>query len=89
LTRAEEITLDVMDLEPPEPFERVTEALGKLEPGQYIRIDLRRRPMLLYPWLAEHGFAEQTRQIDDDVYCILIWSASDPETEKAIDQLSG
>ena len=89
MTRAEEITLDVMDLEPPEPFERVTEALGKLEPGQYIRIDLRRRPMLLYPWLAEHNFAERTQQIDDDIYRVLIWSASDPETEKTIDQLSG
>ncbi len=45
----QEITLDVRDLEPPEPYERATEVLLKLEPGQYVRMISRRRPRLLYP----------------------------------------
>ncbi|HJX11124.1 MAG TPA: DUF2249 domain-containing protein, partial [Candidatus Binatia bacterium] len=55
-----ERVLDVSDLPPPEPLEQVTAALGNLAPGDYLRILHRREPLLLYPWLEEHGFVWST-----------------------------
>jgi hypothetical protein len=81
---AEEIILDVRDLEPPEPYERATAALTAMEPGQYVRMISRRRPLLLYPWLSERGFLEQTRQRGEALFEIFIWAKHDEETGKAI-----
>lgn len=76
----QEIKLDVRDLEPPEPYERVTEALRSIAAGQYIRMISRRRPLLLYPWLQEHGFAELTRELGEEHYELFIWPDADGET---------
>lgn len=83
---AEEITLDVCDLEPPEPYELATAALKKLRSGQYLRLIIPRRPRLLYPWLTEHGFSEVTSQSSDDLYELFIWSADDRDTAQEITQ---
>ncbi|HLF31766.1 MAG TPA: DUF2249 domain-containing protein [Xanthomonadales bacterium] len=83
-----EIILDVRDLEPPEPYERATAALQLLQTGQYVRMIAPRRPRLLYPWLAERGFCEDTRQRGEDLYEIFIWSAVDIETGKRIAALA-
>ena len=83
-----EIILDVRGLEPPEPYERATEALQLLQPGQYVRMIAPRRPRLLYPWLSERGFCEDTRQPGEDLYEIFIWSAADIETGKLIAALA-
>ena len=74
---AQEITLDVREMEPPEPYEVTTEALRNLQPGQFVRMISRRRPRLLYPWLAEHGFQDDTRQHGDAHYEIFIWAEDD------------
>ena len=81
---AEEIMLDVCDLEPPEPYELATAASLGLEPGQYVRMISRRRPQLLYPWLSERGFCAETRKHEDELFEIFIWAESDEETGKAI-----
>jgi uncharacterized protein (DUF2249 family) len=87
---AGEIVLDVRDLEPPEPFELVTSALMKLQPGQVIKMISPRRPRMLYPWLDERGFAEDTRQRGEDLYEIYIWQGDDTDTAEFVDQvLSG
>lgn len=83
----EEITLDACDLEPPEPYELTTATLNNLRPGQYVRLIIPRRPRLLYPWLTEHGFTEVTRQSDEDLFELYIWSSGDPETAEEIKQL--
>ncbi len=75
-----EIVLDVRDLEPPEPFELATSALMKLQTGQYIKMICPRRPRMLYPWLDEYGFAEETRQRGEDLFEIYIWAGDDTET---------
>ena len=77
---AEEITLDACDLEPPEPYELATAYLNNLQPGQFVRLLIPRQPRLLYPWLAEHGFSEITRQGKDDLFEIFIWSTADQDT---------
>ena len=83
---AEEITLDARDLEPPEPYELATTALKNLRPGQYVRLIIPRRPRLLYPWLAEHGFSEVTRPGNDDLFELYIWPADDRDTAQEINQ---
>jgi len=84
----EEITLDACDLEPPEPYELTTAALKNLQPGQFVRLLIPRRPRLLYPWLSKHGFREITRQSDGDLFEIYIWSADDRETDIEIKKMT-
>ena len=76
----EEITLDVRDMEPPEPYEAATAALAALQTGQYVRMISARRPRMLYPWLAERGFSEETRQLGDEHFVLFIWRTDDRET---------
>jgi hypothetical protein len=78
--RAKEITLDACDLEPPEPYELATATLKNLQAGEYVRLLIPRQPRLLYPWLAEHGFREKTRQVDADRYEVYIWRVDDTGT---------
>lgn len=80
----EEILLDVHGLEPPEPFERATETLRGLRPGQYLKLMIARRPRLLYPWLAEHGFRELTRELAEGRFEVCIWLTSDADCGAAI-----
>lgn len=80
----EEISLDVREMEPPEPYELATSTLRDLKPGQYIRMISVRRPIMLYPWLEEQGFNEDTRQRDEDLFDIYIWAIADTETGDAL-----
>jgi uncharacterized protein (DUF2249 family) len=69
---ADEILVDARWLEPPEPMERVMQALAVLRPGQSIRLLLHREPFPLYPLLAERGYRHDTRMEADGSYVILI-----------------
>ncbi len=80
----EEITLDVREMEPPEPYELATSTLRKLQPGQYVRMISVRRPIMLYPWLEERGFSQDTRQRQAELFDIYIWASSDTETATAL-----
>ena len=83
----EEILLDVRGLEPPEPFEQATETLRGLQPGQYLKLLIPRRPRLLYPWLAEQGFLEHTREVAEDQFEVYIWRAVDRSCTATIAEL--
>ncbi|OGI69019.1 MAG: hypothetical protein A2W18_13790 [Candidatus Muproteobacteria bacterium RBG_16_60_9] len=74
-----ERVLDVSDLPPPEPLEQVTAALGNLAPGDYLRILHRREPLLLYPWLEEHGFVWSTQPGETTSFEIFIWRRSEEQ----------
>lgn len=67
-----EILVDARDLEPPEPMEKVMQALSLLRPGQSIRLLLHREPFPLYPLLTERGYRHDTRMEADGSYLILI-----------------
>ena len=71
-TAINEILIDARGLEPPEPMERVMQALALLRPGQGIRFLLHREPFPLYPLLAERGFRHETHARADGSYVILI-----------------
>jgi uncharacterized protein (DUF2249 family) len=65
--------LDVRELEPPEPLERVLELLDTLAAGDSLRMLHRRQPNLLYPILEREGFAHRTTTTAEGDFEILIW----------------
>jgi len=64
--------IDARDLEPPEPFERVMEALVTLEPGGQILLILTREPFPLYRVLERNGYKHKTTMFPDGRFEILI-----------------
>ena len=70
---ADIVFLDVCGLEPPEPLERVLDALSGLRPGQKLRLLIDREPHPLYRILANNGYRRSTEARPDFRYEILIW----------------
>lgn len=66
------IRIDARGMEPPEPFERVMEALSELEPGEEILLILPREPYPLYRVLERNGYAWKATWFDDGRCEILI-----------------
>lgn len=69
---ANEVQLDVCGLEPPEPLERVLEALSSLEPGQQLRMLIDRMPTPLFQILSRNGYRYETVTRPDFLYEIVI-----------------
>jgi uncharacterized protein (DUF2249 family) len=68
----QDIILDVCGLEPPEPMERVLEALSHLEKNQRLRMVIDREPRPLYRILDNNGFTHTMQLRADFLYEILI-----------------
>jgi uncharacterized protein (DUF2249 family) len=71
-----EIELDVCGLEPPEPMERVLDALSRLQPGQQIRMLIDREPRPLYRILDQNGYRYTVTPRDGYLFDILIYHRS-------------
>jgi uncharacterized protein (DUF2249 family) len=67
------INLDACGLEPPEPMERVLEALSTLGAGDRICMLIDREPRPLYSILERNNFSYETTARDDYLFEILIW----------------
>jgi uncharacterized protein (DUF2249 family) len=67
-----DIELDVCGLMPPEPMERVLEALADLMPGQRIRMQIDREPRPLYRILERNNYLYDATLRADGIYEILI-----------------
>jgi uncharacterized protein (DUF2249 family) len=68
------LELDVRGLEPPEPMQRVLEALPLLEPGgRRLRMLIDREPRPLYAILERNGYRHETNLRPDYIYEIAIW----------------
>ena len=67
------IDVDVCGLEPPEPLERVLDALNSLKPGQQLRVLIPREPFPLYGILDRNGYLHETKSREDFLYEVLIW----------------
>ena len=80
--QAGERVLDVRGLEPCEPMERALEAIATLAEGEYLHLLHRREPHLLYPILAERGFAWRTVAESDSRFDVYIWRAGDRTAER-------
>jgi uncharacterized protein (DUF2249 family) len=72
---APEILLELCGMVPPEPMERVLEALDLLQPGQHIRMVIDREPVPLYRILEKNGYRYRTSMRDDFIYEIVISQA--------------
>ena len=68
-----EVLVDARGLEPPQPMQRILEALARLPQGAALRARTDRRPMLLYPKLEERGYRYETGEAEDDGYETRIW----------------
>lgn len=69
--------LDVRDLEPPVPLERILDALDALAQEDWLRVRHTREPYPLYTMLRQMDFAWETRWRGGE--CIIrIWHAGHP-----------
>ena len=69
------VVLDVRGLEPPEPLMRTLAALETLPEGHVLKHVNTRVPQLLFPFLAERGFACEVDESLGHVVTVRIWRA--------------
>lgn len=80
-----EITLDVRNLEHPEPFEMAVAAMEELRPEdgskalKYVRMIHRREPFPLYELLDKKGFRRKTITLNESLFNIIFWDPANPE----------
>ena len=79
------IELDVSDLTPPEPLERILDALADLPAGERLCVRHRREPHPLYLMLRNMGYRWQTTHQAPDDFEILIWE-DDPQGQTSDSQ---
>lgn len=65
--------LDVSDLEPPEPLERILDALADLPRGDWLHIQHRREPFPLYRMLHDLGYRWHTRSLAGSGIELFVW----------------
>lgn len=65
--------LDVRGLEPPEPLERVLDALDRLAPADQLSMLIDREPHPLYRILANNGYRHRTTALPDFNFEVRIW----------------
>jgi uncharacterized protein (DUF2249 family) len=80
----QEHVLNVSELEPPEPMERVLEATEILAPGEYLRILHNREPFPLYTILENNGYKHRIREGQETLFEIFIWHKDDSIAGKAV-----
>jgi uncharacterized protein (DUF2249 family) len=72
MSMPDEISLDVRGLMPPEPLERVLDALSTMKKGQKLRMLIDREPLPLYRILQNNGYAYEAQQLPNHMFEILI-----------------
>ncbi|MBB5214005.1 DUF2249 domain-containing protein [Parapusillimonas granuli] len=68
-----DVVLDVRGLAPPEPLERVLDALATLPPTERLLMIIDREPRPLYGILRQNGFLHACTMRPDAVFEVLIW----------------
>lgn len=76
--------LDVSQLEPCEPLERVLAAIPSLQVGEYLCMLHRMEPHLLYPILTEKCYSWLTQAGRDVPVEVYIWRSTDKQAEAAV-----
>jgi tRNA 2-thiouridine synthesizing protein A len=76
--------LDLRGLEHPEPLLRALAALNELAAGEYLRLLSHRDPLLLYPLLAQQGFAYERPAEQAKTVEVLIWREGDAVAEQGV-----
>lgn len=68
--------IDVRGLPPPEPFEKIMNALQTLPADTELLVQIHREPYPLYDVLRDSGYIWQTEMLAEDNYRIIISKAS-------------
>ncbi len=68
-----DVIVDGRGLLPPEPLEKVLEALDALAPGDRVRFVIDREPVPLYRVLHLNGYEYRAEFGDDGTVQVLIW----------------
>jgi uncharacterized protein (DUF2249 family) len=71
---ARHFTLDIRDMEPPEPLERVLATIADFHPGDTLKILSDFEPRPLYPILERDGFRRHVESGADAAVEITVWS---------------
>jgi uncharacterized protein (DUF2249 family) len=79
----EKRVLDVSQLEPCEPLERILDAIPNLQAGEYLQVLHRMEPYPLYEILTQQGYAWRTQAGQNVPIEIYIWRNGDTEAESA------
>jgi uncharacterized protein (DUF2249 family) len=66
------IDLDVRSLQPPQPFERIVDALDLIGPGDELVVLIHREPRPLFQALRNSGFRWQSELTDEGAFRITI-----------------
>lgn len=77
--------LDVSDLEPPEPLERILDALADISEDDWLRVRHRRDPVPLYRILTDMEYQWRTDRLAPGRFEILIWPVGMPEPDPGAD----
>ena len=72
-----ETTLDARDMAPPEPFDKATEILRQLQPGQYLRMLHRRVPYPLFEFCRGLSLAYAVQEEASAACEIIIYFPAD------------
>lgn len=67
-----EIYLDLRGMFPPEPMERVLDALAALAPGQQVRMLIDREPHPLYRILERNNYSFRCSEPEPGLYQVVI-----------------
>ena len=67
--------IDARGMVPPEPFERVVEALTSIGPNERVKLVLDREPLPLYRFLERNGYEYQVSHMAGGICEILMWEA--------------
>ncbi len=59
------VDIDARGLEPPQPLMRILEALSQLPEGSEVRARTDRKPIHLFPLLADRGFLGESEGQND------------------------
>ncbi|HEX9171423.1 MAG TPA: DUF2249 domain-containing protein [Telluria sp.] len=71
-TELPELFLDLRNMFPPEPMERVLDALATLAPGQQVRLLIDREPHPLYRILERNGYTFRRSEPEPGLYQVII-----------------
>jgi len=71
------ITVDCRDLEPPEPFVTVLEAIERMKDDEAVLMIHRKSPRLLFPRLKEKGLSFSMTETSGGSIELLIWRDKD------------
>lgn len=65
--------VDARGLQPPQPFERVVEALSELAVGDQVKLIINQEPRPLYRFLERNRYAYKAESYADGRFEITIW----------------